>query len=84
MTRWIGPVKCADCELPVEIDALVCPYCHSTAPSRGPWHGTWTSAAIMAIIAVVLFLVAWLCDHFWGTGLVAFLLSLFKDQSASS
>lgn len=61
---FFGSVSCPSCGCPLEADACVCPYCHSTSPASAPWQGgSWVVASILAAILLGV----WACDHFYGT-----------------
>ncbi len=82
MSNWFGPITCSNCELPVDIDTQICPHCYSSAPSRGPWQGTWSAFGVMVAVGLVVFAGAWASDHFFDTKLVGMLQSLFTDQKS--
>lgn len=70
--RWFyaGPIECPDCHRPLSVEAVVCPYCCSTAPLSAPWSMMrWQMSGLILCLLAGL----WLCDRLTGTALIAWL-----------
>jgi len=73
---FFGPVKCPNCDSPIDTDTTICPICSTAAPMRGPWnnHGwlAWTIGGVILLIA--------LSDMFLGTHIGASIRQAFAQQ----
>jgi hypothetical protein len=81
---WAGPVTCPNCELPIDSDVSICPYCYSTAPRDAPWQGravsnSWWSWALV-FIALAVFVTVAVSDACFGTQWMPQLLEFFRDK----
>lgn len=79
--RWFyaGPIECPNCHVPISDEAMVCPYCHSTAPLSAPWQQMrWQMTGL-----VLCFLAGmWLCDQLCGTQTLTILWSWLTKRGA--
>jgi hypothetical protein len=75
---YLGPIACPNCDSPINDDALVCPYCHSTAPASAPWNAG--SLELTAVLAVLLGSI-WAIDHWSGTQYLKTLVAMFSSNS---
>ena len=75
-------VTCPSCGSPLDSEASVCPYCHSSSPNTAPWQaraaGDWQWTYAVAIIGGAAFILALLSDTLFGTQWITELFRLFK------
>lgn len=68
---YIGPARCPNCNSPVDTDAMVCPYCHSTAPASAPWQSQLTLPWL--VVGAVLLLGGVVAQKYFGVDVLAML-----------
>ena len=76
--RYVGLIACPDCQSPLDSEALVCPYCHSTAAASSPWKCRLTAGWMAAICGLLVALLC--CDRFLGTNLMRQLWELLRAE----
>jgi hypothetical protein len=77
---WVGEVRCPDCQLPIDVDASVCPYCYSSSPASAPWNASpdrtrWPAVALIFGVCAAL-VGALLSDAYFETRFLQRLLEI--------
>lgn len=65
---YFGPTNCPNCQNPISVDHLACPYCSSLAPATAPWQ-YWGDGSLWQFVLVAVLVLCILCDLFLGTGI---------------
>lgn len=85
---WLGSVKCPDCDLPLDVDASVCPHCFSSRPHTGAWQlmpiGQYWWAFVPVFIGFAAVIGTMISDNCFGTKLLPALLTWFESLLSRS